>query len=308
MPPSYFVPALVVTPNTIRIRLRYSDIDTFVEKFAPNVTRGGVFLASRNIRPVGELIGFEIQLVTGAVALAGQGRVTWVKEFNPAEPNRPYGMGVQFVNVAPACRQTLARVLRSKDANAPVPRGLSGMHATLVAVAAQAATADGVRSPEPIDTNVDLANEYGIDEAMMARVLDGRWRLTGRPEDDLADLLRPEPLEAATLAQALSELPRLVDPQISRRRAASGFRVVEPPAIPVLAVAEIPETPPMSRATPAGVAEETTAPTLLGAERPTSAPAEDLGAVPEQIPRESSSGASSGTGSGSGPQGKRRRR
>ena len=45
-----------------------------------------------------------------------------------------------------------------------------------------------------------------------------------RTDDDLADLLRPEPAEVPTLAYALSELPRLLDPQNSRRRAATGFR------------------------------------------------------------------------------------
>ena len=99
-------------PNLVRIRLRYADLDVFVEKFAPNVTRGGLFLASRNVHPVGALIDFEIQLVNGAVALAGQGKVTWVKEFDPNQPNRPYGMGVQFVNVGSPSRSVLARLLQ----------------------------------------------------------------------------------------------------------------------------------------------------------------------------------------------------
>src|SRR3569832_116336 len=165
MPPPYFRPPNVANPP-VRIRLRYPDVDTFVQKFAPNVTRGGVFIASRNIQPVGEVIGFEIQLITGEVVLAGQGKVTWVKAFNPDEPLRPYGMGVQFVNVTPACRPVLARLLRSKEANGPAPRGLTGACATL----------------------------------------------------------RSGPVEVPTLAYALSEMPRLLDPQSSRRRASSGFR------------------------------------------------------------------------------------
>ncbi|HEY8925613.1 MAG TPA: hypothetical protein VIU64_14600, partial [Polyangia bacterium] len=48
-----------------------------------------------------------------------------------------------------------------------------------------------------------------------------------RPDDDLADLLRRDPLEPATVAQAVAELPRLLDPQNSRRRGTAGFRVLE---------------------------------------------------------------------------------
>jgi len=225
MPRPYCAPADVAT-TPVRIRLRYPDVDTFVQKFAPNVTRGGVFIASRNIQPVGELIGFEIQLVTGEVVLAGQGKVTWVKAYNPAEPTRPYGMGVQFVNVTPACRPILARILRSKDANGAAPRGLTGAYATLGSgptATGLPSTANGTR-PVAIDTSVDLAAELGVDETTLQLVLDRRRRLVARTDDDLADLLRPEPAEAPTLAYALSELPRLLDPQNSRRRAAPGFR------------------------------------------------------------------------------------
>lgn len=221
MPPPYFRPPNVAT-TPVRIRLRYPDVDTFVQKFAPNVTRGGVFIASRNIQPVGDLIAFEIQLVTGEVVLAGQGKVTWVKAFNPAEPTRPYGMGVQFVNVTPACRPVLARILRSRDANGPAPRGLTGAYATLGSGPTQSSAANGTRVA--VDTNVDLALELGVDETTLQLVLDRRRRLMARTDDDLADLLRPEPTEVPTLAYALSELPRLLDPQNSRRRAATGFR------------------------------------------------------------------------------------
>ena len=85
----------------MRVRLRYPDLETFVEKYAPNVTRGGIFLASREPRPVGAVLRFEVLLRQGGPVLSGEGRVTWVKEFNAAEPHRPYGMGVQFLVVAP---------------------------------------------------------------------------------------------------------------------------------------------------------------------------------------------------------------
>jgi uncharacterized protein (TIGR02266 family) len=217
-----------VANTPVRIRLRYPDVDTFVQKFAPNVTRGGVFLASRNIQPVGELIAFEIQLVTGEAVLAGQGKVTWVKAFNPDEPTRPYGMGVQFVNVTPSSRPILARILRTKEANGPAPRGLTGAYATLGSGPVQAgvtpAPLNGKGPAAAVDTNVDLAAELGVDEAALQLVLDRRRRLMARTDDDLGDLLRPDPVEVPTLAYALSELPRLLDAQNSRRRAATGFR------------------------------------------------------------------------------------
>lgn len=279
MPPSYFRPPNVAT-TPVRIRLRYPDVETFVQKFAPNVTRGGVFLASRNIQPVGELIGFEIQLVTGEVVLAGQGKVTWVKAFNPDEPARPYGMGVQFVNVTPACRPVLARILRNKDANGPAPRGLTGAYATLGSGPVQSGGTtvplNGARSVVPVDTTVDLAVELGVDETTLQFVLDRRRRLAVKTDDDLGDLLRPEPAEVPTLAYALSELPRLINPQSSRRRATASFRTTDS----------------LRNSDSGPVASETTS---TGGSGPVAAASEDTkpgDAVPAAVKHERSSGRS----------------
>jgi uncharacterized protein (TIGR02266 family) len=231
--------------NPIRIRLRYADLDTFVEKFAPNVTRGGVFLASRNIQPVGAVFPFEIQLMGGDIVLAGEGRVTWVKEFNPAEPQRPYGMGVQFVSVALETKPILARILRAKDAAGP-RRTTTGPLTPLGAAAGgghpgeRTGTANGKPTKTPIDTSVDLVAEYGLDDQTVRRLMERTWMMGVRTSDDLADLLEAQPPEEVTLAQALAELPRLLDAQFSRRRASGGFRAVAPAAAAAAAAAPAP--------------------------------------------------------------------
>lgn len=205
----------VTATATVRVRLRYSDLDTFVERFAPNVTRGGIFLASRSPRAEGEIFRFEVQLATGAVALAGEGKVIWVKPYDAAEPQKPHGMGVQFVQIDPGSRETLSRILQAKGnarATAPaaaVPR-TTGPQPTLQRAGAAPARTNG-RSH--VDTNVDLAAEYGIDEVSLRRVIDRNWTLGPRAADeDIEALLKPEPAETATLAQALAEMPRLLDP------------------------------------------------------------------------------------------------
>ena len=211
----------MTTTAPVRVRLRYPDLDTFVERFAPNVTRGGVFIASRAPRPVGDQFAFEIQVATGHVALAGEGKVIWVKEFNPAEPTKPHGMGVQFVSLSAPSRALLQRmlVLKGNQPRAGGPRGLTGPLATL-----QSGRANGPARPR-VDTNVDLAAEFGLEEAALRRALDRAWGPGARPaEDELAGLLAAEPVEPATLAQALKELPRLLD---RSRRRTGAFRPLE---------------------------------------------------------------------------------
>jgi uncharacterized protein (TIGR02266 family) len=206
----------------VRVRLRYADLETFIERFAPNVTRGGIFLASRTPRAEGEVFPFEVQLSSGAVALSGEGKVIWIKPFNPAEPQKPHGMGVQFVRIDPGCRETLARILQAKGAVAPGQRRSTQP----LAMVQGGAGTNGVRVRPRVDTGVDLAAEYGIDDGTLRRIIDRNWTLGTRGGDDeIQELLKPDALPPVTLAQALADLPRLLNPAARRRTGA--FRALE---------------------------------------------------------------------------------
>ena len=124
-------------------------------------------------------------------------------------------MGVQFVadrprqprdaEPDPAGQGQPARA----GATAAAPR-TTGPQATLQRAGAAPARANG-RSH--VDTNVDLAAEYGIDEVSLRRVIDRNWTLGPRAADeDSRPCSSPSRVEPATLAQALAELPRLLDP------------------------------------------------------------------------------------------------
>jgi molecular chaperone DnaK len=190
----------------VRINLRYPDVDAFVARFAPNVTRGGVFLASRKPQPVGELVRFEIGLPQGTPLLSGTGRVTWVREFNPAEPHRAHGMGVQFIALDPACRPLLDRLLATKNASRPTPT--SGMPIAVPRPATGAILM--ARGPVPPPSPED-PGEW-TDDASVRRATD-RARMLSGGADGLESLLQREPDEAATLEHALAELPRMLSPR-----------------------------------------------------------------------------------------------
>jgi len=184
--------------DVVRVRLRYPDLETFIEKYAPNVTRGGIFLASREPRPVGDVLRFEVLLRQGGPVLSGEGRVTWVKEFNPAEPHRPYGMGVQFLYLDPDARPVLDRLLKKKETSR------SGSQPA-VGTGAKTIETRPLSSPEP-----GLISEDDLDENTMRRTIDRARALSART-DDLDALLAPDPDEGpATLSQAMADLHRLL--------------------------------------------------------------------------------------------------
>ena len=186
----------------VRIQLRYSDEAMFIQRFSPNVTRGGIFLASRTPQPVGAVIAFEVAIVQGPPMLAGTGKVTWVREFNPDEPQRAHGMGVQFIQLAPSCRPLLDRLLAYKSRPtrytpvAGVPAVATGDQSGESAAHTEHPSTDGDPS-----TWID---EQGVKQAVE------RARLYASKVDDVEALRAREREEAPSLEEALAEMPRLL--------------------------------------------------------------------------------------------------
>jgi uncharacterized protein (TIGR02266 family) len=102
-------------PAAMRIRLRYPDLETFIDRYATNVSKGGIFVASRSPKPVGATVRFEFQLADGSPVVRGEGKVTWVKEFDPTHPQRPHGMGLKFTRLDAASKVILERLLARKE-------------------------------------------------------------------------------------------------------------------------------------------------------------------------------------------------
>ena len=210
----------------VRVRLKYPDVETLVERFAPNVTRGGIFLASREPRAVGALIRFEVSLLTGVLVLAGEGKVTWVKPFDPAAPARPHGMGVSFTRIDPGCKEMFRRLVERRETSGGARRP------------APAAASGPAREPAPFSAELE-----GIDEGGFRRALDRARTLAGRV-DNLDDLLVREPEEAVSLEQALADLPRYLQ---TRRGTGSNPRTGTP-AVGIVVGDSRPEvTPPETR-------------------------------------------------------------
>ncbi|MCS6914523.1 MAG: TIGR02266 family protein [Myxococcales bacterium] len=98
-------------PVAMRIKLKYADVDTFIQRYAVNISRGGVFIATRSPKPVGTLLRFEFQLASSLPVLRGEGQVIWVRPFDPEQPRRVHGMGVRFTRLDAESRQIVERAL-----------------------------------------------------------------------------------------------------------------------------------------------------------------------------------------------------
>ena len=210
----------------VRIRLRYASFDAFIDKFAPNVTRGGVFIASRTPLPIGTTFAFEIQLAGGEVALAGDGKVTWVKPFDPAAPQKPHGMGVQFLRLDTPSRELLNKILARKAARGRFGRGA---RAPMPAVGIGRSPARHQRHGVAPEGRHQRRPGRGVRRRRGAAAARRRSQLAGRQPgelDELEKLLQPEPVEPVSIAQALAELPRLLADGGRPRRMSGAVRAL----------------------------------------------------------------------------------
>jgi uncharacterized protein (TIGR02266 family) len=99
------------------VKLKHSDVGSFAEEFATNLSPGGMFIRSRTPQAVGTLVKFEVQIAGGVRVLRGTAVVRWVREV--ANEEGPPGMGLQFQELDPHTQALIDRMLQlNKEAEA----------------------------------------------------------------------------------------------------------------------------------------------------------------------------------------------
>jgi len=92
------------------VKLKHSDVGSFAEEFATNLSPGGMFIRSRTPQAVGTLVKFEVQIAGGVRVLRGTAVVRWVRE--TANEEGPPGMGLQFQELDPLTQALIDRMLQ----------------------------------------------------------------------------------------------------------------------------------------------------------------------------------------------------
>jgi hypothetical protein len=104
------------SPVVLRIKLRYEDVDTMVQRFAPNVGKSGLFLPTKAVQPVGAEVKFELRLFDDTPVLVGLGRVKHVKPPDQAQPKATYGMAIELMRVSREGRELIIRMIERRRA------------------------------------------------------------------------------------------------------------------------------------------------------------------------------------------------
>lgn len=105
-----------------REHTRYSvDLDVsvtsehnFYAGFVENLSVGGVFIATHQLKPVGERLRFSVHLPTLEQPIRGTGEVRWVRVFSEGS-DVPPGMGIKFDALDAASQRSIEAFLAQRE-------------------------------------------------------------------------------------------------------------------------------------------------------------------------------------------------
>src|SRR5882762_6575680 len=101
-------------PVSLRFRFDSETVAQFAERYASDVSRGGIFVHSRQPFAVGTQLRLDLQLLDGTPLIVGEGTVFWTREPDPAKPSTVPGMGVRFSKLSGQSQQVIELVLSQR--------------------------------------------------------------------------------------------------------------------------------------------------------------------------------------------------
>lgn len=83
----------------LETEISFESADNFYTGFTEDISEGGLFLTTYDLRPIGTEIEIEFSLPTGHIVRT-TGEVRWVRDPRDEAPDAPPGMGIQFRKLA----------------------------------------------------------------------------------------------------------------------------------------------------------------------------------------------------------------
>lgn len=102
------------TPRAfLETEITFESTDNFYTGFTEDISEGGLFLVTYDLRPIGTEVEIELSLPTGHIVRA-LSTVRWVRDPRDDMPDAPPGMGLQFRNLLPEDRTAIHEFIEAR--------------------------------------------------------------------------------------------------------------------------------------------------------------------------------------------------
>jgi len=266
---------------SLLVQLKHSDVGTFAEEYAVNLSPGGMFIRSRQPQPIGTRLRFEVQIAGGVRVMRGTAVVRWVRLTN--DPAGAPGMGLQFLELDEYTRALVDKMLERKKAAEPASdlNASPGVAKPLAAMPSVAPVSQGgwaapppafVPPPSPVDEPLSDEDDPFTAKTVPGSIGDGpidpmdmlNVPVSAPPTSDASDLddvdisisdlvaSTPEPPDELLPGKLLPDEPPAPPPfEIDIETFASAAPPPAPKAAPAPAAKAAPAPAPVTKAAPA---------------------------------------------------------
>ncbi len=101
-------------PLNLLVQFRSDDYAHFREKYAPNISTGGMFIETDHPRQLGSMVYFQFTVRDDGPLIEGLGTVVRVVD-NPDGSTK--GIGIEFVNLDDSSRAVIEGIIRGRAAD-----------------------------------------------------------------------------------------------------------------------------------------------------------------------------------------------
>jgi uncharacterized protein (TIGR02266 family) len=100
----------------LRFRFECATLDAFGALYAPDISRGGIFIRTRDVLPLASPVKLELLLADESPFIVAEGLVFWTRDSGQAGAQGEPGMGIRFTKMSQDSHRNLTHVLTVKKA------------------------------------------------------------------------------------------------------------------------------------------------------------------------------------------------
>jgi len=102
----------------VELKVGYRTVGSFITDYILNISRGGIFVTTRNPLPIGTRVRLVFSLPDFPLPFDLTGEVKWINPPGHASHAAP-GMGIQFSNLDETTRKRIGRFMKTAKAQPP---------------------------------------------------------------------------------------------------------------------------------------------------------------------------------------------